>query len=56
MTSPRSQHCECGSETYRVKQELGPDTKVWAECTACGRPTAVMGDGREKQREWEDAR
>jgi len=47
-----TQHCECGSETYHIKRQLTPEIKVWAECTDCGRPTGVFGDGFEKQIEW----
>lgn len=46
-----TQHCECGCETYHVK--MSEDRrKVWVECTDCGRPTRVVGDGIEKQLEW----
>lgn len=47
------QHCECGNDTYHVKRQLEiSDIRVWAECTECGRPTGVMGDGLEKQQQW----
>lgn len=55
MQGEATQHCECGNETYHIKRELVPDVTVWAECTECGRPTAVVGDGPEKQQEWYDA-
>lgn len=57
MTSEKEsfkQHCECGSETYHVKVTEDRQ-KVWAECAECGRPTGVLGDGMEKQREWYNA-
>lgn len=50
-----TQHCDCGNETYHVKT-TEDRRKVWAECAECGRPTGVMGDGMEKQREWYDER
>lgn len=46
-----TQHCECGCETYHIKTTEDRQT-VWAECTDCGQPTGVVGDGMEKQREW----
>jgi len=49
-----NQYCECGSETYHIKQVLSPETTTWAECTECGRPTGVFGDGQKKQREWHE--
>lgn len=46
-----TQNCHCGNDTYHVKTNA-ERTKVWAECTECGRPTGVMGDGMDKQRDW----
>lgn len=47
----RTQHCQCGTDTYHVKFDLSTGA-AWAECTACGRPTKTLGDGLEKQAEW----
>lgn len=46
----RTQHCECGNETYNIYWT--PNGDVWATCVECGRPTATVGIGQEKQREW----
>lgn len=51
---PEIQHCKCGNDTYLIKREIGEDTRVWAECSQCGRPTGSLGDGLEEQREWDD--
>lgn len=46
-----TQHCQCGNDTYHVKTTEARD-EVWAECTDCGRPTGVLGDGMDRQRRW----
>lgn len=46
----RTQHCECGSEMYHIHGT--PEGDIWATCADCGRPTATVGVGREKQRAW----
>lgn len=46
----RTQHCQCGNDTYLVKWTEDGDQR-WAECADCGRPTKSLGDGLEKQRE-----
>lgn len=51
MSDDVKQTCECGNETYHIKT-TADRSKAWAECTECGRPTGVFGDGLEKQREW----
>lgn len=47
----RTMHCECGSESYRIKASADL-TERWAECAECGRPTGLFDDGLQKQREW----
>ena len=46
-----TQDCECGSQLYHIKATVDR-SEAWAECAECGRPTAVFGDGRERQHEW----
>jgi hypothetical protein len=46
-----TQHCECGSETYHIKTTIDR-AEAWAECTECGRPTAVFADGPDRQQHW----
>jgi hypothetical protein len=46
-----TQHCQCGNDTYHIKTSVDRQ-KAWAECTECGRPTGVFGDGFEKQQRW----
>ena len=48
-----TQTCECGCETYHIKA-TADRSEAWAECTECGRPTAVFGDGRDRQIKWYD--
>lgn len=48
-----TQRCECGNDTYHIKMDDARE-QAWAECSECGRPTAVFGHGIEKQREWYD--
>lgn len=50
--SERTLHCECGSEEYNIKWEAEPNGRAWAVCADCGRPTSVLGAGKEKQRQW----
>jgi hypothetical protein len=47
----RTQHCECGSETYHFKWDMDTGDK-WIECADCGRPSKSVGVGLEKQIEW----
>lgn len=46
-----TQHCQCGNETYHIIQTYDR-TDAWAQCTECGRPTAVFGIGPQKQIGW----
>jgi hypothetical protein len=51
LTDPKTLHCQCGCEDYRIKWTL---QEKWAVCADCGRPTRIIGDGLEKQLEWQE--
>lgn len=50
MNDAKTMTCDCGNDTYHVRFNTH---EHWVECTECGRPSATIGDGWEKQREWE---
>lgn len=52
MSGARTQHCECGNDTYHIKWTLETEPELWVECSECGRKINSVGPKIEAELDW----